>query len=140
MNELINNAELFFRNECEQRNIIWQSELSDPSLMLEFDIIQMEQALYNIIKNAIESIDYNGTICIITENSHQKKLIIRDSGKGISKEISDQLFTPFFSTKINGQGVGLTLTKEVLLNHNFKFNLETKSEACTEFTIIFTWS
>lgn len=137
LNQLLLTAEKMFRCECENRNIMWEWHLSDKPLNVEFDTIQMEQVIYNIIKNSIESIDKNGKIFILTEDGSQKKLIIRDTGKGISKEIKNQLFTPFFSTKKNGQGIGLTLVKDVLLNHNFKYSLESKSKGYTEFEIVF---
>jgi len=64
-------------------------------------------------------------------------LIIRDTGKGILPEMEEFLFSPFYSTKKDGQGVGLTVIKEILLNHHFNFSLRTLSPGVTEFTIIF---
>jgi hypothetical protein len=56
---------------------------------------------------------------------------------GIPDSIADQLFTPFFSSKKDGQGIGLTLIKEILLNHGFEFSLKTISLGRTEFMIRF---
>ncbi len=97
----------------------------------------MEQVLVNIVKNALEAIEKNGKITIVTSTASCKQLIIRDNGKGISEDIRQKLFTPFFSTKKNGQGIGLTLTREILLNHGFKFSLETNEKEETEFVIEF---
>ena len=63
--------------------------------------------------------------------------IIRDTGKGISKEMEAQLFTPFFSTKRTGQGIGLTLIRDILRNHDFTFSLQTIEGGQTEFEINF---
>ena len=82
----------------------------------------------------MEAIEEKGIICFHTTLS-PKKLGITDTGKGISKEHADQLFSPFFSTKKDGQGVGLTLVKEILLNHQFEFSLKTTPEQTTEFLI-----
>jgi signal transduction histidine kinase len=94
----------------------------------------MEQALINIIKNAIEAIDQEGTIVISTSHN-PKKISITDSGKGITKENSENLFSPFFSTKKDGQGIGLTLIKEILLNHGYEFSLKTIQPGETVFNI-----
>ncbi len=67
----------------------------------------------------------------------QKQLTVTDSGKGIPDGISDQLFSPFFSTKRDGQGIGLTLVKEILINHHCEFSLQTIQEAVTTFVIRF---
>lgn len=133
LNELLIDAEKIFSAECEKRDIKWIWQLAGSPYLIKMDILQMEQVIYNIIKNAIEAIGSEGTISVITENGPDRRLIIRDTGKGIPKEIESRLFTPFFSTKPNGQGIGLTLTKEILINHNFGFSLETHKDGYTEF-------
>jgi two-component system nitrogen regulation sensor histidine kinase NtrY len=100
------------------------------------DVQQMEQALINIVKNAIESIGNNGVI-EFKVNAKARQLIILDNGKGISAEQSLQLFTPFYSTKKDGQGIGLTLVREIMLNHSYEFSLKTVAEKQTAFTISF---
>jgi signal transduction histidine kinase len=64
------------------------------------------------------------------------QLVISDTGKGITQESKKLLFSPFFSTKKTGQGIGLTLTREILSNHGFDFSLETRHQQ-TYFTINF---
>jgi two-component system, NtrC family, nitrogen regulation sensor histidine kinase NtrY len=105
-------------------------------MLIDADVQQMEQALINIIKNGIEAIDKKGTITMTTGSS-PKQLIIRDNGKGIAPEVEEHLFTPFYTTKKDGQGVGLTLIREILLNHGFEFSLKTISGGATEFRIVF---
>ncbi len=60
-----------------------------------------------------------------------------DTCSGISPANGDLLFSPFFSTKKDGQGIGLTLVKEILLNHHFDFSLKTVAPNQTEFVIKF---
>jgi len=105
-------------------------------LLISADPQQMEQVLINIIKNAMEAIEAEGEIVILLHLAHPKQLIIRDTGKGISGEIESHLFSPFYSTKRDGQGVGLTVIKEILLNHHFDFSLRTLSPGVTEFRIV----
>jgi nitrogen fixation/metabolism regulation signal transduction histidine kinase len=110
--------------------------LADKPFYIYADEQQMEQALINIIKNAIEAIDDNGVITLTT-NAVTRQLIIADTGKGILPHISEQLFSPFYSTKKDGQGIGLTLVKEILINHAFEFSLGTIEPGRTEFEIRF---
>jgi len=100
-----------------------------------FDRFQMEQALVNIIKNSIESIGEKGEIQMII-NDAPLRLLVRDNGQGIGEEEAEKLFTPFFSTKTTGQGVGLTLVREILMKHQFQFSLSTKEDGWTVFEIL----
>ncbi|RZK21893.1 MAG: hypothetical protein EOO43_10275 [Flavobacterium sp.] len=88
------------------------------------DVQQIEQALINIVKNSIEAIENNGTIKFSLD-VNKRELIVNDNGKGISEENAEQLFNPFFNTKRDGQGIRLTLVREILLNHGYEFSLLT---------------
>lgn len=95
---------------------------SNPEFIIKADAHQLEQVLINVIKNAMEAIRKDGIITIKTiENPRQ--LLIEDTGCGIGQDIDNQLFTPFFSTKTYGQGIGLTLIREILTAHQFDFAL-----------------
>ena len=97
----------------------------------------MEQALVNIVKNALEAIGTGGSITVSANGARPPRLRIMDTGKGISPEQKSQLFTPFFSTKRDGQGIGLTMIREILVGHGFAFDLETVGPEQTEFWIDF---
>lgn len=128
-------AELLYFN-ASQKNIEFEFDLPTEPFYISADTPQMEQALINIVKNAIEAITADGKIKFAI-NAKEKTLIVQDNGPGISEEHSEQLFSPFFSTKKDGQGVGLTLVREILLNHGFEFSLKTVSPGQTHFTIYF---
>ncbi|HKG04835.1 MAG TPA: ATP-binding protein [Pedobacter sp.] len=119
---------------ASQHNVHFEFDLPDHPFYISADALQMEQALINIAKNAIEAIEKNGLVRFIL-NSQDKTLLITDNGRGISDELNEQLFSPFFSTKKDGQGIGLTLVREVLLNHGFEFSLKTVGPSETEFYI-----
>ncbi len=87
-----------------------QYEMPDESFTIRADEQQLEQALINIVQNSMEAIETEGKIIIIS-HPVTRTLTIIDSGSGISSEHSEHLFSPFFSTKKTGQGVGLTLVK-----------------------------
>ncbi len=135
LNELLEKVVTLFKPDCHKRNIEIKIKGEHQS-KLDADIYQFEQVLINVVKNAIESIDKNGNIDLeISNQPHALK--IKDNGIGIDENIREKLFTPFFSTKATGQGIGLTMIKEILHNHNFEFSLKTESDGKTHFLILF---
>jgi nitrogen fixation/metabolism regulation signal transduction histidine kinase len=136
LNALVASCLRFMETICRSRQIQLVMELSETSPVVNIDNVLFEQVLVNIIKNAAESIESDGTIYIRT-SSHPVTLEIADTGKGIAKEIESKLFSPFFSTKPNGQGLGLIFIREVLLKHGFTFSLITSPDNITRFRIFF---
>jgi nitrogen fixation/metabolism regulation signal transduction histidine kinase len=101
------------------------------------DTIQIEQVLVNVIRNALEAIGSQGQIRIRL-HGQPPVISIEDSGPGLCQEARDNLFTPFYSSKPQGQGVGLTLVREILTQHGFDFALESPPDGPTTFTIQMT--
>ncbi|MDP9079252.1 MAG: ATP-binding protein [Bacteroidota bacterium] len=123
--------------KAQEKEIEFKFELANGTFKIMADEQQMEQVLINIVKNAIEAIDFKGEITFTTIPG-KKSFIISDTGPGISTEQTANLFSPFFSTKKDGQGIGLTLVREILVNHGFDFSLKTITDKKTNFTILFT--
>jgi nitrogen fixation/metabolism regulation signal transduction histidine kinase len=136
LNQLIVSVSKLMELKASEKNIKLALEIGKEPFNISADEQQMEQALINIVKNAIEAVDQKGNVRFITD-AKSKQLIIADTGKGITTEQSEQLFTPFYSTKKDGQGIGLTLVREILMNHGLEFSLKTVAERQTEFTITF---
>lgn len=136
LNDRVTACKIFMENLCQNRDIDLHLELCEENPMVSMDTSLFEQVLINIIKNATESIDANGKIFIRTSAS-PLMLEIGDTGKGISKEVETKLFTPFFSTKPNGQGIGLIFIREVLMKHGYTFSLRTYPDGITRFRICF---
>ena len=134
---LIHNVADFMQIKARQHDVIFEFRLPDQPFYIYADALQMEQVLINIVKNGIEAIETHGLISFSLDPA-RKTLIIADNGKGISAEMNEQLFSPFFSTKKDGQGIGLTLVREILLNHGFEFSLKTMTPGQTEFSIRLT--
>jgi len=118
------------------KGINFEFRFSEGAFNIIADQQQMEQVLINIIKNAIEAIEAEGSISFET-NLLSRTLTVTDTGNGIAPSSANQLFSPFFSTKKDGQGIGLALIKEVLINHGFEFSLKTVAPGKTEFVIQF---
>jgi len=136
LTQLIRSVAKLMELKAGEKQIQFDYKLADVPFFISADAQQMEQVLINVVKNAIESIEEKGTITF-EANLQKRSLTITDTGKGISAHIAENLFSPFFSTKKDGQGIGLTLVREILLNHGFEFSLKTVAEKQTEFLIRF---
>ena len=99
--------------------------------------IQMEQVLVNVVKNALEAIGRDGAITVkVARPNGRLQVAIEDTGPGLSPEARAKLFTPFFTTKAEGQGIGLTLVREVLAQHRFDYALDSPPGGSTRFSIL----
>lgn len=136
LNGLIRSMTRFMEVMCLHRNIRLTFHPDENLPQLNIDAPLFEQLLLNVIKNSVESIDKEGEIIITTDAAGQT-LEVADNGKGISKEIENKIFNPFFSTKPAGQGIGLLFIREVLSQHQFSYSLKTYPDGWTRFVVRF---
>lgn len=125
-----------FESICTAAGSHLSMEIPDRVVPVFIDPVLMEQVVTNIVKNAAESAGDGGMVRISIENPGSK-LVITDNGPGISEEAAEMLFTPFFTTKQTGHGLGLLLVSEVLNSHGCRFSLETCPDSLTRFSIRF---
>lgn len=135
LNDLAFTCKRFMEGMCTDRNIKLRLEIDETLKEVKMDASLFEQVLVNIIKNAAESIEKDGEIIVRTLSPATIEVV--DNGKGISKETEAKLFSPFFSTKPNGQGIGLIFIREVLMRHGCTFSLRTYADGLTRFHILF---
>ena len=127
----------FLENLCTQAHVHIDFRLTDEAVPVHLDTVLFQQVLINIVKNAVESIGTTQGL-VILEVTTPATLTITDNGHGIPPAIAKNLFTPFFSTKPQGQGLGLLLIRDILTSHHCTFNLLTDPEDhLTRFTIQF---
>ncbi|MFL6675018.1 MAG: sensor histidine kinase [Massilia sp.] len=134
------------REQCNGRGIALGWRRCDPLPPLQIDTQLMEQALLNIVKNAIEAVDARnaadgaagGFIHVTVEDEGERvRLSVVDSGRQLGAAPARQLFTPFFSTKKGGQGIGLMFVREVLNRHGCTYSLAAGEDGETGFDIWF---
>lgn len=135
LNDLAFTCKRFMEGMCTDRNIKLRLEIDETLKEVKMDASLFEQVLVNIIKNAAESIEKDGEIIVRTLSPAIVEVV--DNGKGISKEVEAKLFSPFFSTKPNGQGIGLIFIRKVLMRHGCTFSLRTYADGLTRFRILF---
>ncbi|MCP4661596.1 MAG: hypothetical protein GY856_39855, partial [bacterium] len=98
---------------------------------------QMEQVFVNLVKNAAEAIGEDGAVTVRLGGEPRRPWVeIEDTGCGIAAAARDELFTPFFTTKDNGCGLGLTVVKEILARHGFGISLESPEGRPTRFRVV----
>jgi signal transduction histidine kinase len=119
------------RPELEQRRISIHLDLQREGTV-SVDRSQFEQVVLNVLRNAMESIGSDGRIDVAWRDG---VLSIADTGAGIADAARDELFTPFFTTKREGRGLGLTIVQEILSNHHLSFSLQNRAGGGAEFRI-----
>jgi signal transduction histidine kinase len=99
---------------------------------------QIIRAINNLLQNSIQAFDSNenGVIKIKLEVQETIcKITISDNGKGIPEDRQNKVFVPYFTTKSTGTGIGLSITKQIIENHNGKIYFESKENSGTFFYI-----
>ncbi len=128
----------FMTSQANFSNIILTTDLCETPLPIFIDSIQIKQVLINLIQNAFEAMPKGGQVDIrLTCNKKQNTAVvtIRDYGVGISKDQMKNVFNPFFTTKENGLGLGLSICYRIIENHNGKIQMKANEERGTQFSI-----
>ncbi|MBS1666661.1 MAG: HAMP domain-containing histidine kinase [Bacteroidetes bacterium] len=127
--DLFENLHQLMQPTLAQKNIEMEIILKDPHLSLDADPSLIEQVLINLVVNAVEAVKEKSRpkITLTGNLSPNQKIIIKvaDNGSGISAELIDKIFVPFFSTRKAGSGIGLSLCKQIMMLH--KGNIQVQS-------------
>jgi len=119
--DLFGNIYQLMQPTLAQKNIELEIILKDPNLHIEADPNLLEQVLINLVVNAIEAVKEKEApkIILSAEQALNKKTFLKvaDNGQGMPEEVLEKIFIPFFSTKKNGSGIGLSLCKQILMLH-----------------------
>jgi two-component system, NtrC family, nitrogen regulation sensor histidine kinase NtrY len=135
---LLRRVAVLLRAECEHRQVTWTWAIEEPPGTIDLDPAQLEQVFVNIAKNALEAIGDSGTLTVrLGRRGPRPFAAIEDTGPGIPPEARAHLFTPFFTTKDTGQGIGLMLIQQILDQHHFDYTLESPAGGPTRFTVVF---
>jgi len=138
---LFDNIKTLMEPSLEKKRIELIFENETPDLKIEMDTYLIEQVLINLILNSVEACKEteNPRIIISAQKNIEGRSIIKviDNGGGISEEIRDQIFIPFFSTKKTGSGIGLSLCKQIVLLHNGKLQVASELGKGTVIRVVF---
>ena len=144
--DLVEGTFVLIRNSSKFKGLELKHEYDDKQVTVEGDRILLEQVLFNLLVNAIDSTQRGGSVTIKTyrsekfeKTSNKSHVIIEviDTGNGIAPEILPRIFEPFFTTKEQGKGTGLGLSTvyTLLKRHNGTIDVESTLDVGTKFTI-----
>jgi signal transduction histidine kinase/putative methionine-R-sulfoxide reductase with GAF domain len=112
------------------------SSLTHDALKIKVDKEKMKRTFVNIIKNAIDAMPKGGTLSITSKAlDGNVKIAFKDSGEGIKNVVLEKLWSPFFTTKAKGMGLGLPICKRIIEAHGGKISVESQFGKGTTFTI-----
>jgi nitrogen fixation/metabolism regulation signal transduction histidine kinase len=143
---ILNRIEILYRQQLNEYNTTLTIDIKNKQLVM-LDSAQIEQVLINLIKNAIEAlkshrnqekglvgnyVDNNQISLTVAQNNSQQLYVeVADNGAGIGEHVIEMIFVPFFTTKRQGSGIGLSLSRQIMINHGGDLVYLTRSKgAC----------
>ena len=138
--DLFENLNQLMGPTFEKKSIELEILLKEPNISIDADMHLVEQVLINLTLNAAEAVkDISEPRISLSAYTDFNKTILKvsDNGAGISPEVLDQIFIPFFSTRKNGSGIGLSLSKQIMLLHKGNIQVRSKQYEGTAFLLIF---
>ncbi len=138
-NDLVERIQVLYRPVFEKNNVRFNAQLSQAPVIFQADVELIEQVLINLLKNAIDAAKEveNPTITISTQRTKEGKAIIKvaDNGRGIEPEMIEQIFVPFYTTKEEGSGIGLSLSRQIMRTHKGQISVRSVVGEGTVFTL-----
>ncbi|HUS73615.1 MAG TPA: ATP-binding protein [Sedimentisphaerales bacterium] len=138
LNQVVEDGLYFFEARCVKEGIELVHLLSANLPDITADPAQMNQLLVNLVVNALQSMPGAGKITVQTRFcDHNVYLIVEDTGAGMSKDVQDKIFVPFFTTKDigHGTGLGLPVVYGIVTSHGGSINVNSKTGCGTRFEI-----
>jgi two-component system, NtrC family, sensor histidine kinase HydH len=136
LNEIIREVQALMGSAAEDRGINLEERLDSHLPSIEADPTQLNQAVLNLLKNAMEATGPDGRIILASGSKNgQVWFSIRDTGIGMTPEVKSKIFHPFFTTKEKGTGLGLAVVHKIITDHGGTIDLETAPEAGSIFIV-----
>ncbi|MBI9055553.1 MAG: GHKL domain-containing protein [Bacteroidales bacterium] len=137
--ELFEDLTLFMHETFEENNIKFTYQVIPENLQLLIDKNLIEQVIINLLKNSTEAlIDMKNKLIQVKafiNDNNQKLIEIIDNGTGIEEDKIDLIFTPFYTTKSTGSGIGLSLSRNILKQHGYNIDVKSNPNIETVFTL-----
>jgi len=135
INEAVEAVCAFHENVFAERNITLHKSLDPACPILRLDPDQIRQVLINLIQNGIDSMPEGGELTVLTRAQEDRvEVVVADTGQGMSEDVLESLFQPFFTTKVGGTGLGLSVSQKIVHDHGGDIIVRSKPGAGSSFT------
>jgi signal transduction histidine kinase len=139
--ELFDRITILYQARFMEKEIHFEKNTIPSDLSVKADLELIEEVIINLVQNAIEAMEgiTNPRISMVAtkDDLGQVQVSISDNGKGISKEVIEQIFLPYYSTKANNSGIGLSLSQQIMMLHNARLEVDSEPGKGATFRMIF---
>jgi signal transduction histidine kinase len=136
LNLLVTSSLDMLRPELKNKKISLLTDLCEEPLIVRHDQQLLRVALSHILRNAIEATPPGGTVAVRTARDKDYTILtIKDTGRGMTPEMVEKIFIPYYTTKIGGTGLGMVLVRQIVDDHRGEISLESKPARGTTVTI-----
>jgi two-component system sensor kinase FixL len=137
LKELLQEIYFMLRDDCEKKNIRTELKIDDKALLVTGDRYSLKQVFLNLFKNSMDAMEHGGVLSIQTSLiGDQVEITVADEGCGIPEQDKEKIFSPFFTTKKHGTGLGLCISKRIIEEHaDGSLSMKSKEGKGTSFKI-----
>jgi C4-dicarboxylate-specific signal transduction histidine kinase len=139
--EMVEQIILLLHKEIEQSQVNVTISIDPEDMIINADKELIEQVLINLVKNAVQSFDEHTNKLVevsgLINDKNRPVIRVKDNGTGIYEEALLKIFIPFFTTKEHGSGIGLSLSRQIMRQHQGVLAVKTKMDEGTEFELRF---
>ena len=139
--ELLERAVRFGSGLARERSVRLETRVEPPGLVLDADPDLVDQALINLVRNAIDAAEGSTPALVALggglDAAGRVVLTVGDTGKGLAPELADRIFVPFFTTKPHGSGIGLSIVRQIMLAHDGTVEAAASTGGGAEFRLRF---
>ena len=137
LKELLQEIYFMVKDDCEKKNIRTELKIDDKALLVTGDRYSLKQVFLNLFKNSMDAMEHGGVLSIQTSLiGDQVEITVADEGCGIPEQDKEKIFSPFFTTKKHGTGLGLCISKRIIEEHaDGSLSMKSKEGKGTSFKI-----
>jgi signal transduction histidine kinase len=140
LSDLFERVFILYKAKFNETGVKFEKEVIPPDLAIEADLELIEQVIINLFQNALDAMTETADrrLSIIGESeSDHVQISISDNGKGISNDVIEKIFLPYYSTKTNNSGIGLSLSQQIMMTHHARLEVNSTLGKGTTFIMIF---
>lgn len=139
--ELFDRISVLYQAKFKETGVKFEKQVIPEDLSIQADSELIEQVIINLIQNALEAMqetsDPSLSVIAFKNNSEQILISVCDNGTGIQEEAVSKIFLPYYSTKENKSGIGLSLSQQIMMLHNGRLEVSSDKNKGTVFTMVF---